>query len=309
MIGCLAAAVCIFASIPLKVMSNTTVDAGSNLIERPKRELFTTLKIESLDDSTREMAEQLEILSMLKELYSTQRPTSQRNAWLREKIQETILQSYFDAASVQAEATREQSLLEFLRESLISRRDRSVEITNARNFIASGTLNTVGSALGFSSTAAPFPGNLNQLLSGMVSTSMSMYALKQNNGGKTTGLGAPTILAELFGRPTDMRTCYPESVWRFLHGTSMDHPPKTRVQVLEDSWVSRHFLEPHGTALETAKVDMVCGAVRAGKRMTINDLSDEINMISDISGVTELMTHHLRDLLRMIDSDVSESFH
>ncbi len=305
-IGCLAAAVFISVCIQPRGMSNSAVDNGSRLVERPKRELFTNFKIESLDDSTREMAEQLEILSMLKELYGTQRPTSQRTAWLREKIQETILESYFDAASVQAEANREQSRLEFLRESLISRRDRSIEKNNASNFIASGTLNTVGSALGFSTSAAPFPGNLNQMLSGVVSTSMSMYALKQNSGGKTAGLGTPTILAELFGRPTDTRTSYPESVWRFLHGTSMEHPTKTRVQVLEERWVSLHFLEPHGTALETAKIDMVCGTASAGRRMTINDLSDEINMILDLSGVTELMTHHLRDLMRMIDSDVSE---
>ena len=38
--------------------------------------------------------------------------------------------------------------------------------------------------------------------------------------------------------------------------------------------------------------------------MTIDDLTDQINIISDISAVSSLMAHHLRDLLLMIDSDV-----
>ncbi len=278
-------------------------ETKSNLVDRPKRELFTPVSVESLDSSTRELADQLEIYPMLRELYGSKSASEQRKMMLRQKIQETILESYFDAESVKAEADREELRLSLLRESLISRRDRNVEINNAGNFILSGTLNTVGAALGFPKSANPFSGNLNQMLGGVVSTGMSMYALKQNVGGKTGGKGAPTILAELFGRPTDFRTSYPESVWRFLHGKSLEFPEKTRLQLLEESWISRHYLEPHGSALETTKVDAMCG--KPGIRMSINDLSDQISMIAEIEAVTELMDHHLRDLLRMIDSDLS----
>ncbi|MBS1952645.1 MAG: hypothetical protein JST89_00520 [Cyanobacteria bacterium SZAS-4] len=261
------------------------------------------MNMDSLDFSTRELSEQLEIYPMLQELYQAKNTSEQRKSLLRQKIQETILESYFDAESVKAEADREELRLSLVRESLISRRDRNVEINNAGNFILSGTLNTVGAALGFPKSANPFSGNLNQLLGGVVSTGMSMYALKQNAGGKTAGKGAPTILAELFGRPTDFRTTYPESVWRFLHGKSLDVPEKTRLQLLEEGWISRHYLEPHGSALEKTKIDAVCG--KPGIRMSINDISDQISMISEIEGVTELMDHHLRDLLRMIDSDLN----
>jgi hypothetical protein len=261
------------------------------------------MPIESLNSSTRELAEQLEIYPLLQELYGIKNTSVQRKAWLRQKIQETILESYFDSQSVKAEADREELRLSFLRESLLSRRDRNVEINNASNFILSGTLNTVGAALGFPKSANPFSGNLNQLLGGVASTGMSMYALKQNVGGKTSGKGSPTVLAELFGRPTDFRTSYPESVWRFLHGKSLDFPEKTRVQLLEEGWISRHYLEPHGSALETRKIDAMCGM--PGIRMSINDLSDQITMVSEIEAVTELMNHHLRDLLRMIDSDLN----
>ena len=261
------------------------------------------MRIESLEPSNRELAEQLEIYPMLQELYENKNTSEQRRILLRQKIEETILESYFDAESVKAEADREQFKLSLVRESLSSRRDRNVEINNAGNFILSGTLNTVGAALGFPKSANPFSGNLNQLLGGVVSTGMSMYALKQNVGGKVTGKGSPTVLAELFGRPTDFRTSYPESVWRFLHGKSLDVPEKTRAQLLEEGWISRHYLEPHGSSFETAKLDAVCG--RPGIRMSINDLSDQINMISELEGVVERMDHHLRDLLRMIDSDLT----
>lgn len=274
----------------------------SNLVERPKRELFPPMTVETLDQATRELASQLEILPYLQELYGQPHPNAQRTSLLREKIQETILESFFDAQSVSAEADREQARLAILRETLISRRDHSIELNNAGNFIASGALNTIGSVLGFPVRANPVPGNLNQMMGGVVSTGMSMYALKQQAGGKARGEGSPTLLAELFGRPTDFRTDYPESVWRFLHAQSVDQPGKTRAQILEERWIERQYLEPHGSARETSKLDAVCG--KGNHKVSIDDLSDEMSMISDVSAVTELMTHHLRDLLRMIDSDV-----
>jgi hypothetical protein len=280
----------------------------SNLVTRQRRQLLPIVGIGDLSPSNREVAEQLEIWTMLTELYNKRSAlSSERKAFLRERIHETILESYFDAVSVQAEAQREQGSLEALRQTLQARRDRNIEVNNATNFIASGTLNTVGSALGFSSTTPPFPGNLNQMLSGVVSTGMSTYALKQGSGGKTRGQGNPTVLAELFGRPTDERTSYPESVWRFFHGKSLDYPDKTRVEMLEERWIMRHHLERHGSRRERLKLDLVSGVAEARKSMTIDDITDEINMLSDISAMASLMTHHLRDLLRMIDSDVIES--
>jgi hypothetical protein len=297
--------------IALFVLVNLTPYAGlaaSNLVDRPKRELLPIVGIDDLSASNKELAEQLEIWSMLTELYDKQKQLSkERITVLRQKIRETIFESYFDAVSVQAEAEREQGNLEALRETLTARRDRNVELNNAGNFIASGTLNTVGSILGFSSSIPPFPGNVNQMLSGVVSTGMSTYALRQSNGGKTRGEGNPTVLAELFGRPTDERTSYPESVWRFFHGAALEHPEKTRVQILEERWIARQHLERHGSRREALKLDLVSGAAQSRKFMTLDDLTDQINMISDISAMASLMTHHLRDLLRMVDSDVIES--
>jgi hypothetical protein len=279
--------------------------AASNLVERPKRDLLPEVKIDDLSADNRELAEQLEIWPMLTELYDKMTTLSkERKVLLRQKIRETILESYLDAASVQAEADREEGILEAQRENLLSKRDRSVELNNATNFIASGTLNTVGSVLGFSSTFAPFPGNLNQMLSGVVAAGMSSYSLKQNNGGKTHGQGRPTVIAELFGRPTDERTSYPESVWRFMHGRSPESPDQTRVQFLEDRWILRHHLERHGARREQLKIDLVSGVEKHKKCMTLDDLNDQITMIGDISAMAGLMSHHLRDLLRMIDSDV-----
>lgn len=279
--------------------------AQSQLVDRPKRELFATVQLSALPAETIEVADQLEILSMIKDLYdSTKVLTREKTDLLREKVLETILESYLDAQSVQAEADREQGMLEALRERMIERRDRAVSVNNATNFIASGTLNTIGSILGFSARTPPFPGNLNQMLSGVVSTGMSTYSLKQQNGGKTRGQGKPTVLAELFGRPTDSQTTYPESVWRFFHGKVPDNPALTRAQLLEQTWISRNHLEPHGSKRESLKIDLVCGVGAPGAVMTIDDISDEIAMIADVSTCAELMTHHLRDLLRLIDSDV-----
>jgi hypothetical protein len=277
----------------------------SQLKDRPRRPLFVALTLNSMPEYTRQVAEELEVMPLLTELYDKNNPAStERKIILRQKIQEAILESYFDAASVIAECEREQGYLEALRETLTAKRDHNIEMNNATNFIASGSLNTVGSILGFTNKISPVPGNLNQMLSGVLSATMSTYALKQNTGGKIRRPERPTILAELFGRPTDNRTHYPETVWRFLHCPSIDQPELTRVQLLEKEWIEHKHLEPHGSKRQTEKINLVCGVGTARKLMTLDDLSDEISMIEDISSVTDLLVHHLRDLQRMIDSDV-----
>ncbi|MBX9670852.1 MAG: hypothetical protein K2X93_24840 [Candidatus Obscuribacterales bacterium] len=280
------------------------VSAQSRLVERPKKELFVAMRLSDLSDETRLLAEQLEIMSALTELYENNMPLApQRKKFLRTKVLETILECYFDAASVQAEADREQGVLEAQQDRMTARRDRSVEYNNATNFIASGTLNTIGSVLGFSNDAPALPGNLNQMLSGVVSASMSTYSLKQQGGGRSRAQGHPTVLAELFGRPTDKDTSYPESVWRFFHAKPQGQP-QSRVQTLEKQWIERGHLEPRGSKREIQKLDIVCGVANNRKVISIDDLQDAISMIADVSTVAELMTFHLRDLLRMIDSDV-----
>jgi len=279
----------------------------SNLVDRPKRELLATIHIDTVSPDNRELAEQLEIWPMLLELYNKEAPASrERRILLRQKIRETIFECFFDAVSVEAEALREQDLLEAQRESLINKRDRNIELNNATNFIAAGTLNTIGSALGFTNSIPPFPGNFNQMLSGVVAATMSTYSLHQANGAKVRGQGHPTLIAELFGRPYDERTAYPESVWRFLHGRSPEDPSKTRVQILEDRWISRHHLEKHGSRREVLKLDLLCGLPIPKKCMTIDDLNDQISIIGDIDANAALMNHHLRDLLALIDSDILE---
>ena len=302
---CSVSAIVVTLILPAAARALETVSGKSQLVDRPRRVLLVNLTLKTMPDATREVAEQLEIMPLLSELYnSDQPPAAERKVVLRQKILETILESYFDAASVQAEADREGLRLQALRETLTSKRDHNIEINNATNFIASGALNTVGSILGFTNRLPPFPGNVNQMLSGVVSATMSTYALKQNQGGKIHGQDNPTILAELFGRPINDRTTYPESVWRFLHGTSIDEPDKSRLQVMENHWIQAEHLEKHGSKKERQKIDLVCGVGGKHRSMTLDDLSDEIAMISDISAATELMSHHLRDLLRMIDTDV-----
>lgn len=279
--------------------------AQSNLVDRPRRELMPTVSLEKLEPSTKLLAQQLDIWDELQELHNKSVPISfERRSALVKQVSETILESYFDAMTVQAEAARELGYLEAIKDKMTAKRDRAVETNNGTNFIASGTLNTVGSILGFSGNTPPFPGNLNQMLSGVVSMGMSTYALKQQSGGKVKGEGRPTVVAELFGRPTDAHTAYPESVWRFLHSPSPENLSKTRVQMLEEHWIMRDHLELPGSKRETQKIDLVSGIGINKRVMSIDDVADQIAMISDIAATTSLMVHHLRDLLRLIDSDV-----
>ncbi len=102
--------------------------AQSRLVERPKRDLFVELRLSDLSVETLNLAEQLEILPALKELHDNQAPLiPQRKAYLRTKVLETILECYLDSASIQAEADREQGVLEAVQDRMTASRDRAVE--------------------------------------------------------------------------------------------------------------------------------------------------------------------------------------
>lgn len=278
--------------------------APSRLVTRPRQELLPKQSMDKLSPSTKELADRLELTEQLQLLYNPKSGLGKEEKMIvRMKVLETLLEAYFDAASLQGEANREIGRLNSQLEIMSSKRDRAVNLNNAANFILSGTLNTIGSILGFSASMPPLSGNLNQMLSGVVATGMSSYALKQNSGGRTESKEHPTVLAELFGRPVNAQTRYPESVWRFFHSRAPGETQYTRAQLLENHWIAVKHLEPIGSAREKLKLDIVCG-VNVGKQISIDDLNDSIAMISDVSNVAALMTHHIRDLMRIIDTDL-----
>ena len=280
--------------------------AQSDLATRPKRPLLAVVSMDKLSLATRELANDIEISPLLAELYDSERVlTPERVRDLRVKVRETITECYFDASSVQAEARREQVNLQAKLDAAQAKVNRAVNYNNAFNFLTAGSLNIVGASINFSPTVSPFPVTLMGLLSGAVSTTMSMYALKQVRGGKMHGQNQPNVLSELFGRPNDSKTTYPESVWRFLHEKSpRAATPMTRAQLLEQEWIDKGYLLKHGSRHAQAKLDFVCGVETEKKIATMSDLSDEINMLGDIEALAGLMHHHLRDLLALVDTDV-----
>lgn len=282
----------IFTPAPLSPSTPTS------LVNRPRRPLFGHRTVAKMNPYIREFAEQMGIMPMLQELADKQNPPGAFKAMaLQNYIDDVILQTYFDAAAFMGEAEREQTRLESFRSRLVAARDKKVEINNAANFISSGTLNTVGSAISMPSRVDNVTSNINQLISGVVSTGLSSYALKQNHGGKTVGWSKPTVLAELFGRPTDMMTAYPESVWRFFHCSMPECSGMTRVQWLEQFWLDRKHIEPAGSRRLQRKLDIVSGVPSTLKDVTISDISDQIDMIADVEIVTSQMIQQLRNLL------------
>lgn len=145
--------------------------APSRLVTRPRQELLPKQSMDKLSPSTRELADRLELTEQLQLLYNPKSGLGKEEKMIiRMKVLETLLEAYFDAASLQGEANREIGRLNSQLEIMSSKRDRAVNLNNAANFILSGTLNTIGSILGFSASMPPLPGNLNQMLSGVVAT-------------------------------------------------------------------------------------------------------------------------------------------
>ena len=72
---CLTGPVCLSARADSKPGNGRQVNAESQLVGRPRRDLFPVVKIEKLDPATKQLAEELEIWPLLSDLYDS-RPKS-----------------------------------------------------------------------------------------------------------------------------------------------------------------------------------------------------------------------------------------
>jgi hypothetical protein len=290
---------------PTALAAQIDLPKKTDLAERPRRPLLVVVTKETMNS---ELAEDLEITDMIRELYDMEHvPSPQRMRDLRVKIRETIIECYMDASSVEAEARREQNNLQAVVALAQAKIDRAVNYNNAINFLTTGTLSVISNSLELAPTTPLVVGNTPALVAGAVSTALSAYAMKQNAGPKIAGQNQSNMLAELFGRPIVAKTTYPESVWRFFHENSPRKPGYKRSQVLEKEWIDNGYLEKTGSRKAKQKLDFVCGMPTSKKCMTLGDLTNEIDMLGDVEALAGLMHHHLRDLLSLIDTDVLES--
>jgi hypothetical protein len=219
---------------------------------------------------------------------------------LRQQLLEEIQSVTLDVDGVLAEIANEQGQLSNLRNSLQAKRDNSVAKFNAAALITGSTAGAMVSATQFNSLGSR-TNNIGDgfgIGAGVASTIFSVMATRKQNGPNGTVGDVPNMLAPLFDAAPVLNTYYPPTVFQYLEAVPADQDPSrgARIDQLKAEWVQSGRLE--GSTSMAAQVAALTSSSNPKVRISINDLSNRIGMLMDVSGRVSLMKRDLAAIMR-----------
>ena len=269
-----------------------------------------TPQIPTTHQDANETAHILGLDSKVRELrvFQEQRPSGTKPALeeivLRQEVLELIQAASLDVDGVLAELSNESALLGSLRSSLQSRRDRTVARLNAAALITSSGLGVAASATQFSTLSSRTQnfGDGIGIGAGVASGVLSLLALRRHHGPDGTVGETPNMLAPLLKgtSPPVLNTYYPPAVLQFLQNVPAmsDSKRGTRLEQLMEEWVRVGRLDGSDTDKRKQKITVLSTSMNPKVKLSIDDLTDRIAMLTDVRGRVSLMKRDLAVLMR-----------
>jgi len=225
-------------------------------------------------------------------------PPGMEELLVRQKLLETELTTTLDVDGVLAEISAERSDLTDLRAALQGRRDRTVGYLNAASLITGSGVGIAVNAMQLRDSTA-IAGDYVGIGSGIASTALSLIAIKKMNGPKQSVGDVPNMLAPLFDEKTVLNTYYPPEVMRFLESVPPAEDPGrgTRLEQMKAAWAAQGRIGTTGSGKDRAKLVALTSSESKQVKVSIDDLTDRIAMLNDVSGRVSLMKRDLATLM------------
>lgn len=216
---------------------------------------------------------------------------------MRQDITEAVVSASLQVDGVLAELANENAHLSELSSILQARRDRAVNLTNVANLITGTGLGIAVNAMQFSSSTANI-GNSLGVGSGIASTVLSIIGIHLQHGPQRSVGGIPNMLAPLFGRQAALNSYYPQAVLDYLRSAPIGESPAkgSRLDQLMAEWRQAGRLGPPGSATDQ-QITRLTSSLEQKTKLSIDDLSDRMAMLGDVTGRVALMKRDLADLM------------
>jgi hypothetical protein len=227
-------------------------------------------------------------------------PASVEELAIRQDILEAVESSSLDVDSVLAELENERAHLFELRATLASRRDRSLGLLNVANIITGTGLGIATNALQFSNSTAKIGDNIG-VVSGVGSTVLSVLAIRRQRGPQARVGRIPNMLAPLFGRQTELNSYYPPAVLEYLNSTPAGERVEngSRLDQLLTEWEQGGRIGPKSPKTDQ-HIARLTSSLGDKTKLSIDDISDRIAMLADVTGRVGLMKRDVAELMRSI---------
>jgi len=220
---------------------------------------------------------------------------------LRQDILETVTAASLEVDGVLAELESERARLSELSAALQARRDRAVNLNNVAGLITGTGLGIAVNAMQFSSSTANL-GNGLGVGSGIASTVLSIIGIRQQHGPQHSVGRIPNMLAPLFSRPAELNSDYPEAVLAYLRSVPPGEPADagSRLDQLMAEWKVAGRVGQSGNAKTDQKIARLTSSLHEKTRLSIDDLSDRMAMLGDVTGRVGLMKRDLAGVMRSV---------
>ena len=221
---------------------------------------------------------------------------------LREHLLESVQTASLDLDGVMGTIANERGQLGNLQTSLKASRDKTVAKLTASSLITGSGVGAAVSATQFI-TVGSRTNNVGDGIgigSGAASTLLAYLAIKKQHGPEGTVQDVPNMLAPLFNRPPVLNTSYPPIVLQYLGSAPPGKAAErgTRLEQLKAEWGASGRLDSSGTEKEQKKITVLTASAEKDVKISIDDLTDRIAMLGDVSGRISLMKRDLALLMR-----------
>ena len=222
---------------------------------------------------------------------------------LRQLVLESVQAASLDVDSAMGVIANERGTLSNLQTSLKASRDKTVARLNAAALITGSGTGAAVSATQFTTLGAKANnvGDGIGIGSGIASTVLAYLAVRKQHGPEGHVSDVTNMLAPLFDRPPALDTFYPPVVLQYLQLV----PPGptasrgSRLEQLKAEWIESGRLNSSDDTKDQTKIlALTAGRGESGVRVSIDDLTDRIAMLGDVSGRIALMKRDLSLVMR-----------
>jgi hypothetical protein len=162
-------------------------------------------------------------------------------------------------------------------------------------------LGVVTNALQFSNSTAKIGDNIG-IVSGLGSTALSFIGIRRQRGPLQSVGRVPNMLAPLFGRQAELNSYYPPTVLEYLKNAPAGQTAESssRLDQLMQEWRQAGRLGQAGSAKTDQQIARLTSSLDSKTKLSIDNISDRIAMLSDLAGRIGLMKRDLAEFMRSI---------
>lgn len=265
--------------------TTTNEDPGANVSASTSNNSDEASVIATLSPVARDMAEQLEVMPIIKqlELYESQpkidAATEIERIKLKQNLTFKISLAQLQVRDVTAKIEHELAYINRLNGVLQEQRDKAIKLNSIENVVASGGISQMGNSLSY--MANQVPNNTFQVIASTATIGLGAWALKKQQGGAHKMEPDPNMLAQVFNIPPDANSTYAPFVWKYLNRPAVN-ARQTRLAALFDYWRKFDVIPNNLNTPQSRRRIAILTNTALNGRATIDVFNDRSDLLADL---------------------------